>query len=453
MSSKMEEGVFERAEKARDAETRVATPTWTDVARPSLTVGAMDASEFDDRLAQLSTQREFLPPGDHQKPLPPPIAVSQQQQQMPMPMQMQVPDRVVVEDAFPEEERRRPSPSSSGLLAIKESSRDGTILPPPKLTHTVVRYLAVNGADRDLSSDPYRFQFTFRTGGRQRSQSLQKSYTNIAWIESTRIILPMEVVQATGSVVMPKGFYNLAYSFAYPYVMLMIDGFDDIYDGSNDTMRRTFCTFIYDNEYKGPNGRGYLMLRPAQNERKTYPQAPLGVLPNLKLSIVKPNGTLFNNSRDGYTVSDFVYEPQNRLFIKVVVDQYWDRNEYWVGDMINLSGLEVRVVSPSASAAPYVSALQTYLTRHEGFEIVQLGTSNPQGFYNSFYVLAPGVLDQTHGQVIVDQNLLGVVSSLVDGTVAISKPAQLLNASLQPVVTMRVGCLSGNAPASQPIAS
>jgi hypothetical protein len=230
--------------------------------------------------------------------------------------------------------------------------------------------------------------------------------------------------------------------------MLLLDGFDDIYDGSNDLSRRAFCTFIYDNEYKGPNGRGYVMLRPAQDERKSYTTAPLGVLPNLKMSIVKPNGTLFNNSQDAYTVSNLVYEPQNRLFIKVVVDQYWDRNEYWVGDMINLTGLVISV-SPAAASSPsasYAAALQAYMTRKEGFEIVQLGTSNPQGFYNSFYVLAPGVLDQTHGQVIVDQNIVGVVTSFVDGSISISKPGLLLNASLQPVVTMRIGCLSGDIP-------
>jgi hypothetical protein len=91
----------------------------------------------------------------------------------------------------------------------------------------------------------------------------------------------------------------------------------------------------------------------------------------------------------------------------------------------------------------YVASLQAYLTRREGFEIVQLATSNQQGFYNAFYVLAPGVLDQTHGQVIVDQNMVGVVAALVEGSVAITAPARLLNASLQPVVTMRVGCLRG----------
>ena len=112
--------------------------------------------------------------------------------------------------------------------------------------------------------------------------------------------------------------------------------------------------------------------------------------------------------------------------------------------MINLSGLVMTIASTSSLSSTYASALQAYMTRPEGFEIVQLGTSNPQGFYNSFYVLAPGILDQTHGQVIVDQNIVGVTAALADGSVTISTPGRLLNASLQPVITMRIGCLTGD---------
>jgi hypothetical protein len=450
--------VYERAEKAREDETRVVPPVWNDVGRPTQAIGAMDASEFENRLADLASQRgQLMPPPTGQAPPPPPATTNPQRLLADHPLEEGVlggSPPTIDPRAFPEASdgddlqqfllgRRQPPPLR--VQSQEHASRADLLIPAPKLTQTVVKYLAVNGADRDIVAHPYRFQFTVKTGGRQSANSMQGTYSDVSWLEATRIILPMEVVQATGSVVMPKGFYNLAYSFAYPYVMLMIDGFDDIYDGSNDLMRRAFCTFIYDNDYKGPNGRGYVMLRPAQKERKNYTGAPLGTLPNLKLSIVKPNGTLFNNSRDAYTVSSLIYEPQNRLLIKVIVDQFFDRNEYWVGDMVNLSGMKMSVTASASNdgMSAYVASLQAYLTRREGFEIVQLATSNQQGFYNAFYVLAPGVLDQTHGQVIVDQNMVGVVAALVEGSVAITAPARLLNASLQPVVTMRVGCLRG----------
>ena len=204
-----------------------------------------------------------------------------------------------------------------------------------------------------------------------------------------------------------------------------------------------------------------MLLRPAQDERRTYP-TPLATLPDLTLVLKKPNGTMFNNSSDSSTVSWLQYEPNNRLFIKIVVDQFFDRNEYWVGDYVRLSGLKLSLAPPPASSSSgtgtqvqttgSLSALEMYVNRAEGFEIVQLGPSNDQGFFNSFYVLAPGVLDQTRGTVIVDAVLLSVVQALgsapgdPSATVTVSSPASLLNASLQAVVTMRVGCLVGEAP-------
>ena len=233
--------------------------------------------------------------------------------------------------------------------------------------------------------------------------------------------------------------------------MLFLQDFEGIYDGTNDLMRRTFCMLVYDNEYKAPNGRGYVMLRPAQDERKEF-SPPLASLPDLRLTLAKPNGTLFNNSADAYTVSLIQYEPQNRLFIKVVLDQFFDRNEYWVGDYVRLTGFSANIVaatsssSASIAASPgYLATLIEYVNRAEGFEIVQLGGSNGQGFYNSFYVLAPGVLDQVRGTVLVDTNLISTVLAMGSGagdpsaTVAVSTPGVLLNMSLQPVITMRIG--------------
>lgn len=480
--------LFKRAEQARDEERRAAAapPAWDDVSRPTVSVGAMDASEFDSRLADLASSRASLSPPlsdggpqqhvvkhahPHAHPHPhnrtraddwpssssstPPMGGSPDGLEFARSLRRDADDANVrigmshlsrhgLDDAAAD--AVGDAIGAGPDLMPLPSTRASLLIPRPKLTHTVVNYLALNAADRDLTAQPSRFHFTVRTGGRQSASSLQGTYNNVAWIEATRILLPMEVVQATGSVVMPKGYYNLAYSFAYPYVVLLIEGFNDMYDGTNELARRAFCTFIYDNEYKAPNGRGYLMLRPAQDERKTY-STPLGTLPDLAISIAKPNGTLFNNSQDAYTVSMLIYEPNNRLFIKVVVDQYFDRNEYWVGDWVRLSGMTLAMAptaSATSAAAAYHAALQAYVNRPEGFEIVQLGTSNPQGFYNAFYVLAPGVLDQSKGSVIIDANLSGVVSAMATGAVTVATPARLMNASLQPVVTMRIGCLRGD---------
>lgn len=338
------------------------------------------------------------------------------------------------------------------------STRADHLTPAPRMTSDPqVRYLTLSSGDRDLTAYPNRYRFSARTGGVQGHSTLRGSYPNVSWIEATRVILPMEAMPATGSIVTTKGFYNLECSFAFQYLVLSIRGLDGSCDGTNELIRHAFCTLVYDSDYKAPNGRGYVLLRPAQDERKSY-TTPLATLPEMVMTLAKPNGTLFNNSKDTYTVATLQYEPQNRLFLKVVLNEYFDRNEYWVGDYVRMSGLTLELVldgsaveEPPASA--YVAYLEKYVNRPEGFEIVQLGASNTQGFHKSFYVLAPGILDQTNGAVIIDANIVSVVLSLGStpgdptATVRVARHATLLNMSLQPVVTMRVGCLVGEAPA------
>ena len=329
------------------------------------------------------------------------------------------------------------------------------LLPVPKSTElvTVTKYITIDGSDRDYLSEPMRYKFTARTGGIQNTSSLIRGYHNISWIEATRIVIPMEVVAATGSVIMPKGFYNLEYSFAFPYLVLLVDDFDGLMDGTNELLRRAFCVFVFDREYKAPNGRGYVHLKPAQQERKSF-SPPLGTLRDLSLSLVRPNGVLFNNSRDNLKCTHIVYEPQNKLFVKLVLDSYFDRNDIWPGDTARIVGFSITVLASSssgdngyASILAGASEMTEFMNRSEGHQVVQLGMTNSQGFVNSFYILAPGDLDihsgsvNIHTDVIFAINSLGVGSGDPTSRCTISSPGRIMNMSLQAVITLRVGAM------------
>ena len=440
---------FEKVERERGLKHAPAPPSWADVSRPTVTVSAMDSSEFENRLSELENLRKSdVVPGP---PVPKPA------NQPPFHMLGSAPDDSLViarrvqqdADAF-RAEHQTASASAMG------STRAELLTPPPQMAaEPQVRYLTLCGGDRDLTAFPNRYQFAARTGGNQGQSTLHGSYPNVAWIEATRVMLPMEAMQATGAIATTKGFYNLECSFAFQYLVLSIRGLEGSCDGTNELIRHALCTLVYDRDYKAPNGRGYVLLKPAQDERKVY-TTPLATLPELVMTLAKPNGTLFNNSMDAYTVATVQYEPQNRLYLKIVLDQYFDRNEYWVGDYVRMSGLSLESVTDGATQPPsaaYVGSLERYINREQGFEIVQLGASNDQGFHKSFYVLAPGVLDQANGAVIIDANLIEVVQALgassgdPSATVRVAQSAKLLNMSLQAVVTMRVGCLVGAIPA------
>lgn len=322
----------------------------------------------------------------------------------------------------------------------------GNRIPDPSKAVVDVHYLTISAADRDVVAQPDRFRFTARTGGNQDIASLMKNYRDVSWIEATNIVLPMEIVQATGSAIGPKGFYRMEFSLAFQYLTLRVDGFEDGYDGTNDALRRAFTVFLYDRDYKAPNGRGYVILRPAQEERRAFAPAPLASLRDLTMSIMQPNGTLFNGSRDEFTASHLQYESINRLFIKVVADQFFDRNEIYVGDYIVIRDFAMKIRTEGVVGAEYVAALQEYLDRKQGHEVVQLGATNDSGFVNTFYVLAPGVLDATHGRVLIDDNIVSVIGALGGGptdpsaAVYVTSPGRVINVSLQPVVTLRLGC-------------
>jgi hypothetical protein len=324
-------------------------------------------------------------------------------------------------------------------------SRSALLFPPPSGENAVIvtKYISINAGDRDYLAQPLRFKFTTRT-----TSSLSGTYRDIAWMEATRLILPMEIVSAQGSLLNTKSFYRTDFSLAYQYVLLALDGFDAIYDGTNDAIRRAFAMFLYERDYKAPNGRGYVIMTPAQSERKCF-LTPIASLRDISVSILKPNGALFNNSGDTYTASHFQYETSNRMYLKVILDQYYDRNEMFVGDAILFRNFAVDKKDGAVGAPHYTAALQEFVNRSQGHEIVQLGQSNEQGFVNSIYILAPGMLDVSVGRVIVDDQILSVVAALGQGStdpaalVIVTSPASILNMSLQPVLTMRLGCHGG----------
>ena len=427
-------------------------------------VGAMDTAEFERRLAELARGR-----GDVGEPPMPPMddtplmtkasrkegaPPQSQSQSPPPPARSHAPDNLEIErsarrdvDAWAADRAR----AQSHAYENRYQEAD-LLIPAPSADHIRVetRYLTIDGSDRNFLAEPLRYRFTARTGGLQTGSSLVRNYHNIAWLEATRVVLPMEIVSATGSVIMPKGYYNIDYSFAFPYLILLLDDFDNVMDGTNELLRRAFCVFVYDQDYKAPNGRGYVMLKPAQQERKAF-NTPMGSLRDLSVSLVRPNGVLFNSSRDDLTSSSLQYEPQNHLLIKVVCSQFFDRNDVWPGDMVRLSGfaMEVVAVGPvGPMVATGIVELASFLNRGEGHEVIQLGATNSQGFVNAFYVLASARFDSLNGGVVVDQGPIAAINGLGAGptdptaTTRVTSPARLMNMSLQAVLTMRVGCIT-----------
>jgi hypothetical protein len=442
------EGKASAVSKAFDAamgERRMASnPVWSDVSKPVVTDDAMGEDEFSRRMAAMTHDRERQV--QTTLPEPPPKQPFGRGDDVGDPQAVLRSAMAEVDDfrsrlAATTEEPMRNYRAEALMPALSAGQRT-----------TTVRYIAINGFDRDWVASPQRYSYTIRADGGDSVGALLSTYKNIEWLEASRVVLPMEITLPATLGVANNGYFNHQFSFAYPYVALAVRGFDSMYDGTNEGIRRAFCLFVFHRAYKAPNGRGYVVLEPAQGERLVFKQ-PLASLRDMTLSLYKPNGTLVNQSVDNYTIQKLEYFDGKRLLIKVVCDQYFDKNEYYPGDAIMIRGFWLDPPRGDPDPTAY-TALNEYINRPSGHEVVELGPSNTNGFCNTFFVLAPGVLDQLRGTVEIDERLKNAVKAMsnvdvpkaefhVDADGRRTKP-RLLNMSLQNLITMRVGVQTSN---------
>jgi hypothetical protein len=349
-----------------------------------------------------------------------------------------------------------PPPPPPG--AVIDGAGVAAVVPPSRVL--LEQYLSIYGFDRNWdTTDPLRYSFTVRMTG-YNSAAMQGTHRNIHAMRVTRVTLPMEIVQVSGGAnpLAIKPVLNNDVSFSYPNVTLCIDDIGGVYDGTNDAARRAFCQLVYHRSYKAANGRGYIILEPMQNERKVFYPAPLSALRNLTLSLRRPNGTLFTAAADDYNVQQIAYELSNRQLVKIVLDKYFDRNEFYQGDTVLFRGFDATPLlrAPSAGSPPVppatLAALAAFINRPEGHTIILVASPNVDGFYRDFYVYAPGVLDQSLGRIVLDDGLIAAIGQLGAPTVPCGSPSTprcgaVINTSLQTHVAMTLDVFAAD-PAS-----
>ena len=366
--------------------------------------------------------------------------------------------------------------NSAGPPAYIDRNMD--IITPQKHSDRIAtKFVTLNGFDRDWVLMPNRYKFSIDVS------SMSKTYRNISTLECTRLLIPMEIMDQRTITNVPKFNYYHEYNLSFPYLILQIDEFNDMYDGLNQQIQKGFTTFIYDKSYRGTNGRGYIVMQPMQQEVKEFTPSPLAGLQRLTMSIVKPNGALFNNSLDDYRVIKVEYEEFNSIYLKIILDKWFDKNEFFAGDTIMIRnfalpyGIDRDLLNDFKTLTPEefkvkrgydrpnplpqaygeycqneqaYNALAEFMNRPQGHEIVGLGEANDNGYYKTFTIFAPGVLDQTRGKLTINEDIVCIIKDhnqkfcLTPG--GENHPiGAALNMSLQCVVSMRIGTKVPNA--------
>ena len=420
---------FDRMVKSRDSISTMPPPL------PSLSLDEpIGADDLNKMFMTMSSQRSI---GDSQ------LETRQTQSydvEIPVPMQFgKVLERV----------QESPVPTIGDSLAIMRMSLDdqdrfktlssvsqygieNTIIPPPSLASSSkkTRYVMLAGFDRNWETERSRYSFTVNVAGYD-AGSLQ-SFKNVVAMSATSVIIPLEASYMATSATMAGALStNSSICFGYPYLLLNIEN-QEVYDGTNDAIRGCFSVMKYDNAYRAPNGRGYVIMIPVQDEVKHFIN-PLSSLQNLKISLAKPNGALVSNAQDDYRIVELQYETFNRLYIKVVTNKYFDKNEFFHGDSIYFKNCLVS--SSSGTLLGSYDTLVEFLNRPSGHDVVELGQPNDTGVFKTFYILAPGELDHETGKIVLNSQIVSLVQNMdpdakIDGGI--------INASLQLTISMKI---------------
>lgn len=308
---------------------------------------------------------------------------------------------------------------------------------------TLQKYISINSTDRAWTKDVQRYAYpvTFNGAG------ISGNYKDIRSIEVGKVVIPEEINENINILNYPsKTQFNQEFSFSYPYLILRIDEFNDVYDGTNDHIRKSFCKLVYHRHYKAPNGRGYVILKPFQKEKKQFYPTPLSSLSRLTISILKPNGFLLNTTSDNYKVFKVDYDSFNPHYYHIVCDAFFDKNEFYVGDVVVFKGFAI-----TSSGFPVNAQMVTqFINRPEGHEVTQIGTTNGNGFYRSFYITALGQFNRTVGQFETDMGAVSAINEYnngIDYTTYKDTNGNIMNSSLQNTIGMSIDVVVNDASA------
>jgi hypothetical protein len=251
--------------------------------------------------------------------------------------------------------------------------------------------------------------------------SISNHLKDIYSISVTNVTIPSElfhVLNNSLNINSSRSTNDFNYNYSFPYILCNIDEFSDLYDGTDTTIRQSFCQLQYHDFMKTPSGRGYIILKPVQNEKKIFYPTPLATLPTLHISLTKPNGELLNNSIDGVEV--FSIDVSQLYYLKITTTKYFNKDSFFKGDYIRLKEftifklLNLKPESenvPSMGTDDEIKRLIDFINKKEGHVIYDIGSPNDDGYYNSFYIYAPGFFDDVNGSFVVDVTLTNTLTT------------------------------------------
>ena len=262
----------------------------------------------------------------------------------------------------------------------------------------------------------------------------------------------------------------------YPYLLLNIPEFDDVFRGTNSNNDKAFSVLIFDkqndsqvlsSDYISADGnttpktqynkqfrKSFYKFTPAYFEKKTYYNSPLASLNKMTLNLTMPNGVKINTLPDvlnitgiqystntltqlmtvpeggtsletnfEYDVShDFPGKNATSKYLQITTSTSFSNKHFNLGDKLIIKGVDT-------TAAANSETFLSFINRDEGhyilnLNVTSLASNGNQGFTNVIYIAPPG--DLTTGTT---PGVSGYFDSGI-GTLDLDK-AKLINVNLQ----------------------
>jgi hypothetical protein len=309
-----------------------------------------------------------------------------------------------------------------------------------------VNYIIVNSIDRDWYNNSnesrYDFRVNFRPNSTYKGAGIQDLYRNITSVELVNSILPQD------NVLVPFDARVYLDILHFPYLLLQIPEFSDVFRGTNNNNDRAFSVLIFDKQHDSsvlstdfisgttdsivngtPKSQFYKEYRkifykytPAYFEKKTYYNQPLASLGHMTLKLATPAGENINVLNDVLTISDIVYtDTLNTLeatedtnfeydvthgfpgenmsshrYIRIETTSAFSNKLFRLGDNIRIQGYNI------SGSGTKNTEFVNFINREEGHyilntDLTDLSNTNGanQGFVSNLYIAPPGELNAT----------------------------------------------------------
>lgn len=307
-----------------------------------------------------------------------------------------------------------------------------------------VNYIIVNSIDRDWVNSTretrYNFKVNFKPNSAHTGAGILDLYRNVTSVELVNAIIPQDCVN------LPFDSRVYIDILNFPYLLLQIPEFSDVFRGTNSHNDRAFSVLIFDKQHDSsvlstdfisgantsivntsPTTQFYREYRktfykytPAYFEKKVYDNMPLASLSHMTLILNTPAGENLNSLDDVLAIST-VQESSNlatvlntleydsatsypndasngtRKYIRIQTTSAFSSKLFRLGDLIKIQGYSL------TGAASYNSTFTQFINREEGHYILNLDQSNittsnanaNQGYISNIYIAPPGELNGT----------------------------------------------------------